>query len=299
MEHQEPLQGVTLVGQLADLVEGLVEKLFPDSVVTSGVVVGGILLPGDHLRGVEEFAVFSGADLVDDGRLQINKDRAGNVLAVSGLVEEGGQSIGRLGSVLEATVFVDFVLKAVQLPASGTELNTSLSNVKRDNLAHCDMCRKMKKKGRGGGGWAGVKTRKRGASKKEIGSLETQFNNVTQRVRAFFQKNNRQLLSRALKWEVLDAFQNLELQTNRFPLNPHFLKIKRSASSDAFVPGNFFRKFRGPKKVLNRNSRFWPVEIYCRLAPLCYFPKQDGSQRVVDFVGCLWSSGLLVSMTFF
>ena len=136
VEDQEPLQGVTLVSQLTDLVKSLVEKLFSDGVVSSGVVVSGILLASDHLRGVEKLAVFAGANFVNDRRLQINKDGTGNVLAIASLVEEGRQGVGRLGSVIESSIFVNFVLKAVQLPASSTKLNTSLSNVKGNNLAH-------------------------------------------------------------------------------------------------------------------------------------------------------------------
>jgi len=42
--------------------------------VTASVVVGGVLLAGDELTGVEELAIRADANLVDDGRLQIDKD---------------------------------------------------------------------------------------------------------------------------------------------------------------------------------------------------------------------------------
>jgi len=159
VEHQEPLQGVTLVGQLADLVKSLVEELFTDGVVSSGVVVGGILLAGDHLGGVEKFAVFTSANLVDDGRLQIDKDGTRDILSVTSLIEEGGQSVGGLLAIFDGTVLTDAVLEAVKLPASSTELNTSLTNVKRDDFTHDELCVWKKKKG----------GRKRKKKKKRVG----------------------------------------------------------------------------------------------------------------------------------
>lgn len=43
--------------------------------------VGGILLSSDQLLWVEELAVGSGSDLVNDGGLQIDKDGTRDVLA--------------------------------------------------------------------------------------------------------------------------------------------------------------------------------------------------------------------------
>ena len=43
-----------------------------DGVVAAGEVVGGILLTGDQLLRVEELAVGTRADLIDDGRLQVD-----------------------------------------------------------------------------------------------------------------------------------------------------------------------------------------------------------------------------------
>ena len=55
--------------------------LHTDSIVATSVVVSGILLAADELLRVEELAVRSSPDLVNDGRLQINEDCTGNVLA--------------------------------------------------------------------------------------------------------------------------------------------------------------------------------------------------------------------------
>ena len=63
-----------MIGQLSDSVEDEVDNLLADGVVTTGVVVGGILLSSDELFRVEKLSVSSGSDLIDDSRLQIDKD---------------------------------------------------------------------------------------------------------------------------------------------------------------------------------------------------------------------------------
>ena len=107
-------------------------KLELFQVVTTGVVVGGILLSGDELLWVEELSVGSGSDLVDNGRLEIKEDGSWDVLASTGLGEEGVESIitsadGLVGWHL--TVRLNSVLKAEELPAGVTDLDTGLSNV--------------------------------------------------------------------------------------------------------------------------------------------------------------------------
>ena len=78
-----------MIGQLSDSVEDEVDNLLANGVVTTGVVVSRILLAGDELFRVEKLSVSSGSDLIDDGRLQIDEDGTGNVLAGAGLGEEG------------------------------------------------------------------------------------------------------------------------------------------------------------------------------------------------------------------
>ena len=83
VEDEEALETIAVVGDVAHLVEDLVDELLANGVVTTGVVVGGILLAGDHLLRVEEGAVGAGADLIDDVGLEIAVDGAGHVLAVA------------------------------------------------------------------------------------------------------------------------------------------------------------------------------------------------------------------------
>ena len=100
--------------------------------MATGEVVGGVLLAGDELLGVEELAVGARADLVDDGRLQVHHDGAGHVLAGAGLGEEGVEGVvaatdGLVGGHL--TVRLDSVLEAEEFPAGVTDLDTGLADV--------------------------------------------------------------------------------------------------------------------------------------------------------------------------
>lgn len=83
VEDQETLETSAVVGNTANLVEDLVDHLLSDSVVTTGVVVRGILTAGDHVLGVEKAAVGTGADLIDDIGLEIAVDGTGDIFALA------------------------------------------------------------------------------------------------------------------------------------------------------------------------------------------------------------------------
>ena len=83
----------TLISKLSDSVKDKIDDLFTNGVVTTGVVVGGILLSSDQLFGVEKLSVGSGSDLVNNSWLQINKDGSGDVLASTSLREKGVERI--------------------------------------------------------------------------------------------------------------------------------------------------------------------------------------------------------------
>jgi len=107
--------------------------------VTTGIVVSSILLSADELFGVEELTIGSGADLIDDGGLQIEEHSAGHMLASTSLTEEGVEGIitttdGLIGGHL--TIRLDTVLQTEQLPAGIAHLDTGLTNVNRDYLTH-------------------------------------------------------------------------------------------------------------------------------------------------------------------
>ena len=132
VEHEESLETSALIGELSDSVEAEINNFLTDGVVTTGEVVGGILLTGDKLLWVEELSVGAGSDLIDNGGLEIEEDSAGNVLASTSLGEEGVESIvattdGLVGRHL--TVWLDTVLEAEELPAGVTDLDTGLTDV--------------------------------------------------------------------------------------------------------------------------------------------------------------------------
>lgn len=83
VEDEEALETNAVVGDAADLVEDALDELLADGVVATGVVVGSILLAGDHHLRVEEVAVGTGADLIDDIGLKIAVNGAGDVLALA------------------------------------------------------------------------------------------------------------------------------------------------------------------------------------------------------------------------
>merc|ERR1719230_1769323 len=111
----------------------------PMVVVAASVVVSSILLAGNHLLRVVKLAVGAGADFVAHGRLEVNVDSAGNVLASAGLREEGVEGVvaaanGLVGRHL--AIRLDAVLEAVKLPARVADLNAALADVDRDDFTH-------------------------------------------------------------------------------------------------------------------------------------------------------------------
>jgi hypothetical protein len=139
VEDQEALKTSALVSELADSVEDEVDEFLANGVVTTGVVVGGIFLTRDELLWVEELAVGSSADLVNNGWLKIDKDGTWNVLASASLREEGVEGIITIADGLigwHLTVRLDTVLKAVEFPASVTNLATGLADVDGKDFTH-------------------------------------------------------------------------------------------------------------------------------------------------------------------
>merc|ERR1719472_261023 len=139
VEAEEALEARAVVRELADAVEDEVDDLLADRVVAARVVVRGVLLARDDLLGVEELAVRARADLVADRRLEVDVDRARDVLAGTRLREEGVEGIVAAADGLvrgHLAVGLDAVLEAEELPAGVTALETGLANVKADALTH-------------------------------------------------------------------------------------------------------------------------------------------------------------------
>merc|ERR1712179_742983 len=95
-------------------------------------VVGGILFAGDQLFRVEKLTVGTSTDLIDNSWLQIDEDGSWDVLSSSSFAEEGVEGIISTSDGLvtwHLTIRLDTMLKAVQLPAGVTDLDTGLSDV--------------------------------------------------------------------------------------------------------------------------------------------------------------------------
>jgi len=139
VEEHEPLEASALVCELAQAIKGEVHDFLADGVMTTGIVIRGILLAGDQLLWMVELAVCAGTDLVDHGWFEIEVDATGHVFAGTSLTEKGVERIiatanGLVGRHL--AIRLNAVLEAVKLPAGVTDLDTGLANVDGDNLTH-------------------------------------------------------------------------------------------------------------------------------------------------------------------
>jgi len=139
MVDHETLETGAVIGQLTDAIQAQVDDFLTDGVVTTGEIVGGIFLTGDQLLGMKQLTIGSGADLIDDGGLQIDEDGTGDVLAGTGFGEEGVEGIittanGLVGGHL--TIGLDAVFQTEQFPAGITDLDTGLTNVQTEGFTH-------------------------------------------------------------------------------------------------------------------------------------------------------------------
>lgn len=83
VENEETLQTGAVISDVANLVENLIDQLLSDSVMTTSVVVGRILLSSDHLLRVKQGSVCTGSDLIDNVGLEIAVDGTGDVFALT------------------------------------------------------------------------------------------------------------------------------------------------------------------------------------------------------------------------
>jgi len=132
VEDQKALKTSAVISELSEAVKDKVNNLLANGVVTTGVVVGSILLAGDELLRVVQLSVGTSSDLVTDTWLEIDHDGTRNVLASSSLREKGVEGVIATTNSLvggHLTIRLDAVLKAVQLPAGISGLNTALTNM--------------------------------------------------------------------------------------------------------------------------------------------------------------------------
>jgi len=130
MEEKESLKTGTLVSKLPDSIQDQINDLLANGVVTPGVVVGGVLLSINELLGMVELTVSSNSGLVNDSWLQVYKDSSWNMIATSGLREEGLEGVVSEGLIRRhATIGLDAMFEAVKLPTSIANLATGLADM--------------------------------------------------------------------------------------------------------------------------------------------------------------------------
>jgi hypothetical protein len=107
--------------------------------VTTGVVVGSIFFASDDLFWVEQLAVGTSANFVGYGWFQVNEYTSWYVLSCSSFGEKGVEGIvtttnGFIGGHL--TIGLDTVFETVEFPAGITDLDTSLTEMNREDFTH-------------------------------------------------------------------------------------------------------------------------------------------------------------------
>jgi hypothetical protein len=154
VEELEALERVRALDLLAEDVEDGVDELGTLGVVALGPVVAGTALAVDKGVGAEERGEGARADEVDDTRLEVDLDRAGDVLLVRGLVKVDRDcelACARASEPAQLTlvellvivadvlaVAVEAVLLEDVLPEGGTDLVAGLSDRDADNLPSHD-----------------------------------------------------------------------------------------------------------------------------------------------------------------
>jgi len=139
VEDEETLKTSALIGKLSDSVEAEIDDLLTNGVMSSSEVVGGILFTRDELLWMEELSVSSGSNLIDNSWLEIKEDGSWDVLTGTSLGEEGVESVDTTTDRFigwHLTVWLDSVLKAEELPAGVTDLDTGLTDVDGNDFSH-------------------------------------------------------------------------------------------------------------------------------------------------------------------
>merc|ERR1711997_376662 len=132
MEDQETLKTRTLVSQLSDSIEYKINDFLADGVMTSCIVIGSIFFSSYQLFRVEELTIGSSSYLIYNSRFEIDEYSTRDVLSCSGLREKSVERVITSADSLvtwHLSIRLDSMFKAIQLPASITNLATSLANV--------------------------------------------------------------------------------------------------------------------------------------------------------------------------
>merc|ERR1719428_942980 len=137
--HHETLQASAIVRKLPNTVQAEVNNFLANGIMSTGKVVGSILLTRDQLLWVEQLAVRPCANLVDYCWLQVNEHTPGNMLASSSLRKEGVEGIITPSNCFvgcHLPIWLNTVLQAEQFPACVTNLDTGLTEMNAKDFTH-------------------------------------------------------------------------------------------------------------------------------------------------------------------
>ena len=139
VEDEESLETSALIRKLSDSIKAEIDDFLTNGVMSSGEVVGGVLLTGDELLWMEQLSVGSGSDFIDNGWLEIEEDGSWDMLTSTSLGEEGVEGIVTTTDRFigwHLTIWLDSVLEAEELPAGVTNLDTGLTDVDGNDFSH-------------------------------------------------------------------------------------------------------------------------------------------------------------------
>jgi hypothetical protein len=91
---------------------------------------------------VEQTAVGTSADLIDDVGLEIAVDGSRDIFSLASLGKEGAESLIRVCGFTffgQVSIRLNTMLEAVKLPARVCNLATGLADVDRDNFSHIEV----------------------------------------------------------------------------------------------------------------------------------------------------------------
>merc|ERR1719399_565219 len=104
--------------------------------MSASKVICCIFLASDQLLRVKQLTIGARADLVNNGRFQVDHNATWHVLPSTGLTEEGIECVISTSNGLvrrHLAIRLDTVLQAEELPARISNLNATLSEVKAKN----------------------------------------------------------------------------------------------------------------------------------------------------------------------
>merc|ERR1719483_1663319 len=111
--------------------------------MTASVIIGSIFLSSDHLFWMEQLAISTGADLVNNRRVQIDKDCSGYMFTGSSFGKKRRKRIvsSCVGNLFRGhgAIGLEPMFEAVELPTGVAHLDSGLTNVDGKAFSHFEL----------------------------------------------------------------------------------------------------------------------------------------------------------------